>query len=141
MSLLADLNGFCDWLRARVSEDVAVGRPDNAVPSLYIWPWRIGVDSPTKNLPPPHEPRETSVIASPIYHVHFLLLATPSDSPAALANLEIAQQAIHDNPILDVAEHSVQVIQETIPVRDLAAIFMSAKLELSVCFAYVLTPV
>jgi hypothetical protein len=141
MALLADLNGFCDWLRPRVSENVAVGKPDNAVPSLYIWPWRIAVDSPTKNLPAPYKPREASVIARPIYHVHFLLLATPTDSPAGLANLEIAQQAIHDNPILDAAGYSVQVIQETISVRDLAAIFMAAKLELTICFAYVLTPV
>jgi len=140
MALLADLNGFCDWLRARVSEDVAVGKPDNGVPSLYIWPWRIAVDSP-ENLPPPYKPREVSVSGTPIYHVHFLLLATPTDSPAGLANLEIAQQAIHDNPILDAAGHSVQVIQETISVRDLAAIFMAAKIELSICFAYVLTPV
>jgi hypothetical protein len=140
MALLSDLNGFCDWLRAQVSGQVAVGKPDNTVSGVYIWPWRIAVDSPTKNLPPPRKPREASVTAPSIYHVHFLLLATPTDSPAGLASLEIAQQAIHGNPILDAAGHRVQVIEETISVRDLAAIFMAAKLELTVCIAYVLTP-
>ena len=41
MSLDSDLNAVCDYLRSRLNIHVAVGRPNEAVPGLYVWPWRI----------------------------------------------------------------------------------------------------
>jgi hypothetical protein len=67
-------------------------------------------------------------------------MATPADTVDALASLEAAQQAIHDNPILilNAAGAQLKVIPEQVPNGDLAAIFTAAKPELTICLAYVL---
>jgi hypothetical protein len=64
----------------------------------------------------------------------------PANTREGLVHLETAQKAIHDNPILDLNATAVrlEVIEESIPSGDLAALFMAARLELTICLAYVL---
>lgn len=137
MDLASNLNSFCDWLRSRVAAPVTLGRPDEAVRGIYIWPWRIVPNQTVKNVLPTSE----SIGGPPVqlFNVHFLLLATPACNPAGLANLTSAQQAIFENPVLDVAGGQLKVrLDAGMTTSDLTALFMAAELQLAICFAYVL---
>jgi len=141
MALLSQLKDFSDSLRVRLGSPVLIGRPDKAVTGIYVWPWRAVVNPTRRNIPPPKP--GSGVVAgrgAPDLEVHFLLLVTPAKTYEGLVALEAAQRAIHDNPILnlDATGARLEVVEESIPPGDLAAIFMAAKLELTICLAYVL---
>lgn len=103
---------------------------------IYIWPWRIVPDQNVKNVPPSSESRGP---AAQLFSVHFLLLATPACNPAGLANLALAQRAIVENPVLDVAGGQLKVMLDAgMTTADLTALFIAAELQLAICFAYVL---
>jgi hypothetical protein len=137
---LTHLNDFGDSLRARLGSPVFLGRPDKAV-GLYIWPWRAVTNPSRRNLPLP-KPGSGGVAGprAPDLDVHFLLLPSPANNHDGLARLEAARKAIDDNPILNLEATGVrlQVIEESIPPADLASVFIAAKLELTICLAYVL---
>ncbi len=100
-----------------------------------------GAESTKANMPRMPDLEETvGGLEAQTFDIHFLLLATPADTVEALASLEAAQQAIHDNPILilNAAGAQLKVIPEQVPKGDLAAIFTAARLELTICLAYVL---
>ncbi len=140
MASLSHLNDFADSLRVRLGSPVFIGRPDKTV-GIYIWPWRAVANPSRRRIPPP---KPGSGVAAgrgaPDLHVHFLLLAAPANSHDGLVNLEAAQKAIHDNPILNLDATGVrlEVVEESIPPGDLASVFMAARLELTICLAYVL---
>jgi hypothetical protein len=134
MDLASNLNFFCDWLRSRVAAPVTLGRPDEAVRGIYIWPWRIVPNQTVRNAPP-----SSQSIGVQRFNVHFLLLATPACNPAGLANLTSAQQAIFENPVLDVAGGQLKVMLDAgMTTAELTALFIAAELQLAICFAYVL---
>ena len=136
MDLASNLNSFCEWLRSHMAAPVTLGRPDEAVRGIYIWPWRIVPDQTIKDVPPTSESMGPRV---QLFAVHFLLLATPACNPAGLANLALAQQAIFENPVLDVAGGQLKVMLDAaMATADLTALFIAAELQLSICFAYVL---
>ena len=135
MALASDLNALCDWLHTRIGVHVAIGRPDKALPGVYIWPWRV-VASPA--FPTAGSKGQLIPHIAPL-NVYFLLLATPAVTPEGLSNLESAQQELFDHPVFNTDGAQFQVITDTsITVSDLAAVFTAAKLELTICFAYVL---
>lgn len=137
MDLASNLNSFCDWLRNRVAAPVTLGRPDEAVRGIYIWPWRIVPNQTIKNVPPISQSAAGPRVQ--LFTVHFLLLATPACNPAGLGNLDLAQQAIFDSPVLDVAGGQLKVrLDAGMTTSDLTALFMAAELQLAICFAYVL---
>jgi hypothetical protein len=74
------------------------------------------------------------------FDIHFLLRATPADTVQAPASLEAMRRTIHDNPILilNAAGAQLEAISKQVPYSDLAAIFTAARLELTICLAYVL---
>jgi hypothetical protein len=135
MPLASDLNALCDWLHARISLRVALGRPDESLPGLYIWPWRV--------LASPAIPAEGAAWQLrphiPPLNVCFLLVNMPAVTPEGLSNLESAQQALFDHPVFDTDGAQFQVLPDTdTTIGDLTAIFTAAKLELTICLAYVL---
>jgi hypothetical protein len=135
MALASDLNALCDWLHAGLGVPVALGKPDESLPGVYIWPWRV-VASPA--IPAGGSEGQLRPHIAPL-NVYFLLLTTPSLTPEGLSNLESAQQAMLDHPVFDTDGAQFQVLPDTgITVSDLAAVFTAAKLELTICFAYVL---
>jgi hypothetical protein len=141
MALLSHLDAFCNWLCTRVRAHVSVGRPDKALTGIYFWPSYAVPNLQKRNMPRMPDLEETvGGLEAQTFDINFLLLATPADTVEALASLEAAQQAIHDNPILilNAAGAQLKVIPEQVPNGDLAAIFTAARLELTICLAYVL---
>ena len=141
MALLSHLDAFCNWLRTRVRAHVSIGRPDKALTGIYVLPWYAVPNLQKRNMPRMPDLEETvGGLEAQTFDIHFLLLATPADTVEGLASLEAAQQAIHDNPILilNAAGAQLKVIAEQVPNGDLAAIFTAARLELTICLAYVL---
>ena len=134
MALASHLDAFCDWLRTHVSVPVVLGKPVKAAPGIYVWPWRIVARPEFRNLPSPgpHVAKPQSL------NIHFLLLAVPAISPEGLSNLEAALQAIDQHPVFDTAGTPFRVLADTVTVGDLTSVFMAAKLELTLCFAYVM---
>jgi len=141
MALLSHLDAFCNWLCTRARAHVSVGRPDKGTYRYIRLAMVRGAESTKANMPRMPDLEETvGGLEAQTFDIHFLLLATPADTVEALASLEAAQQAIHDNPILilNAAGAQLKVIPEQVPKGDLAAIFTAARLELTICLAYVL---
>jgi hypothetical protein len=134
MSLNSDLNAVCDYLRSRLEMEVAVGRPDEAVPGLYLWPWRI-VPKPENRNMPRHQKSGLSILS---FRVHCLLLITPADTLETISKLDLAGRAIQEKPILERSGGSLRLTLETIEPQDLAALFLAARLQLTFCLAFVL---
>ena len=126
MALLSHLDAFCNWLRTRVRAHVSIGRPDKALTGIYVWPWYAVPNLQKRNMPRMPGLEETvGGLEAQTFDIHFLLLATPADTVEALASLEAAGAQL-------------KVIPEQVPNGDLAAIFTAARLELTICLAYVL---
>lgn len=134
MSLDSDLKAVCDYLRSRVDLEGAVSRPNDAVPGLYVWPWRI-VPKPENRNMPRHQQSGLGLIS---FRVHCLLLITPADTLETCAKLDLAGQAIQEKPILEGSAGSLRLTLETIEPDDLAALFLAARLQLTLCLAFVL---
>lgn len=138
MSLGSSLIIVSDRLRSRLGVRVALGRPDNAVAGIYIWPWRIVPDPAAKNSPP--EPPSNSAPADlQIFNIHFLLFAVPSGTVEALSMLDSAQKAVFETPVFDVSGSRFRaVLDPGLNTANLAALFIAARLELTLCLPFVL---
>ena len=134
MSLESDLNTVCDYLRSRLDMYVAVGRPNDAVPGGYVWPWRIAPKLEFRNLPPQ---QKSGPDVSP-FRVNCLLLITPADTPETLSKLDLAGRAIQENPILEGAGGPIRVMLDTTEAEHLTRLFIAARLQLTLCFPFVL---
>jgi hypothetical protein len=97
MPLDSGLKTLCDYLRRRLEMDVAVGRPNETAPGMYVWPWRIVPTTESRNVLPHQEPSRGIFR----FRVNCLLLITPADTLETVAKLDLAAQAIHENPILE----------------------------------------
>ena len=49
MSVFSYVHAFCETIRDRVTIPVLLGRPDSAVPGLYVWPWRMEINAECSN--------------------------------------------------------------------------------------------
>jgi hypothetical protein len=134
MSLDADLNAVCDYLRSRLDLNVAVGRPNEAVPGLYVWPWQIVPKTEARNLPP----RQGSGRSLLSFRIHCLVLITPADTLETVSKLDLAGKVLQENPIVEGPASLVRVTLDTIAPGDLAALFSAARLQLTLCHAFVL---
>ena len=134
MPLDSDLNALCDYLRDRLEMNVTAGRPDANVPGVYVWPWRIVPKPEIRNSLP--QPRSGPAVVS--FRVNCLLLITPADTLESLAKLDLAGQAIQANPILEGAAGPLRVMLDPIGTEELAALFMAARLQLTLCLPFAL---
>ena len=134
MSLDSDLKAVCDYLRSRLEMEVVVGRPNEAVPGLYVWPWRMVPKAENRNFAPRQE-SGTGILS---FQVHCLLLVTPVDTLETIATLDLAGRAIQENPIVESSGGLLRLTLEPIRSEDLAALFLAARLQLTLCLAFVL---
>lgn len=134
MSLDSDLKAVCDYLRSRLDLEVVAARPNEAVPGLYVWPWRILPKPENRNMPR----NQKSGLSILSFRVHCLLLITPPDTLETISKLDLAGRAIQERPILEGSTGSLRLTLETIEPQDLAALFLAARLQLTVCLAFVL---
>ncbi len=134
MSLDSDLKAVCDYLRSHLDIDVAVGRPNEAEPGLYVWPWQIVPKTETRNLPP----RQGSGRSLLSFRIHCLLLITPTDTLETVSKLDLAGKVLQENPIVEAPGSLVRVTLDTMAPGDLAALFSAARLQLTLCHAFVL---
>jgi len=114
--------------------DVAVGRPNETAPGIYVWPWRIVPRTENRNLLP-HQETVRGVFN---FRMSCLLLITPADTLETVAKLDLAAQAIEENPILEDAGGRLRVMLDTTGTEDLAALFSAAHLQLTLCLPLVL---
>lgn len=134
MILVPALTALCDSLSTQTGAQVALGRPEQASGGIiYVWPWRLVEDAVARHAVPRSTGRDTAVPHGSAMVVHVLILVRPATTPEGLALLEMARQALLDQPILDVADRRVQIQFESLPHAELAALFSAAELPLSIC--------
>ena len=114
--------------------DVVVGRPNDALPGLYVWPWRMAPKIEMRNA----LPSQASGPGVRNFRVSCLLLITPADTLETCAKLDAAAQVIEETPILEAAEGRLRVMLDTPGAEDLAALFSAARLPLTLCLPFVL---
>jgi hypothetical protein len=135
MGLASDLNAFCDWLRAEVDKPVILGRPDDAISGLYVWPWRIMPRSGVSNAPPRPPDRPPVPSATDVY---FLLVPSPALAGEGLASLEAARRAIDAHPVSGSASGFRVLAHTDLTVADLTKVFIAGRMELTICLAFIL---
>ncbi len=134
MNIASDLNSFCDWLHTQVNAPVMMGRPDEGVRGLFVWPWRIVPQSHAPNFPPGEQSARPEV-----FEIHFLVLAQPALSTEGLGKLEAAQRAIAEYPVIEAGERQLRILADTsLATSDLAQLFLAAQLPLTLCLPCVL---
>ena len=141
MSGFSHVHAFCETIRDRVPIPVLLGRPDSAVPGLYVWPWRMEINAEWSNdrpRPPMGEGRP--LVDQPTCRTHILILPLPALSVEGWTSLEKAQFAFHDHPVLTVDGNILRIIPEvSLSVEALAALFIAAQMPLSVCAPFVIS--
>jgi hypothetical protein len=114
--------------------DVVVGKPNEAAPGLHLWPWRIVPKPENRNSPA----QEKSGPGIPGFRVHCLLLVTPADTLETISKLDFVGRALQENPILEGSGGLLRVTLDTIEPEHLAALFLAARLPLTLCLPFVL---
>ncbi len=141
MSAFSQLDAFCQTIRPRVTIPVLLGRPDAAVPGLYVWPWRMEPEAELSNRPgTPSGGRPEASLNQPILSIRILIIPVPALSAESVASLENAQLALHDHPLFTAGETVSRVVADrALSVGDLSALFAAAQLPFSLCAAFVLS--
>lgn len=141
MSVLSHVHALCETIRHRVTIPVVLGRPDSAIPGLYVWPWRMEINAEWTNRPPrPPIGGGAPLVDQPTFNTHILILPIPALSVEGWTSLETAQLALHDHPMLTVNGTVLRIVPEaTFSVEELSALFVAAQVPLSVCAAFVLS--
>lgn len=141
MTLAPALTAVCDMLSTRTGEQVILGCPDDGVPGIYVWPWRLEENAPSRKVSPRTHPDGIRTLQAATMSVSFLMLVRPALTPDGLSKLDAARQAILDNPILDVAGNNAKIVFSPLTHRDLAALFTAASLPLTICLSAALSHV
>lgn len=136
MAISIQLAALRDMLRSETGQAVFIGRPDEDMPGLYLWPWKLSVQSSLSNMPPirqrdflrtkkPELPLQIRVLVLP-------MAASGIESCDALA---AALRAMNDHPILVAADTRGQVRMDAMPTDELTTVFTAAGLPLTICLA------
>lgn len=140
MSTANQLTAICDLLRTETSLSVVMGRPNEKARAIYVWPWRIQIDTVARNAPVASTGAGAtrSVPFQPV-DIRFLLIATPTLGQKGLDGLDLARQVLIDHPIITTPDAQLRVTPDLgLPVADLAALFIAAKLTLTPCAEFLL---
>jgi hypothetical protein len=138
MPIAAALSAFCDMLRTATGRPVALGRPEDATASLFVWPWRVAQRLESRPSPPSHGSGPDGARHPPGLQIHLLVFARPALAFDGLAMLSQAHRAIAETPVIALAPGRIQCVSETIPVEQLAAVLQAAGIELTLCLGVVL---
>lgn len=140
MTTANQLDAVRRLLLAETKSSVVVGRPNERARAIYIWPWRIQIDTVARNasVAPTGAAAKRIVPFQPV-DVRFLLIATPTLGQKGLDGLDLARQALVDHPVIATPDAQLRVTPDLgLPVADLAALFIAAKLTLTPCAEFLL---
>jgi hypothetical protein len=135
MTIASALAALCNMLRAKTGVEVILGRPDDAVAGIYVWPWRLWESPDLRNLPEPIGPATDSSHQAAAPNVDFLVLVRPALTVDGLTRLSEARQAMLDNPILNVDGTAAHLALSPIPADLLSSIFSAGSIPLTVCLS------
>lgn len=136
MILVPALTALCDSLATQTGAQVSLGRPEQeAGGTIYVWPWKLEEQTVARNAVPRAGLLDKTASGADAMIVHVLVLMRPAATPEGLALLEMARQAVLDQPIVDVAGRRTQIRLESLSHVDLTGLFNAAGLPLSVCLA------
>lgn len=136
MTLTALFTAICQMLQEQTGTPAFLGLPDEQIPGIYVWPWRltdnrlIGYRTTRPEMDNPARER------APGYaEIDFLVLVRPALSPGSLTTLESARRALLLQPLLSVEGESVQMILNPLDVEALTRVFIAAGLPLTICLS------
>lgn len=112
-----------------------LGYPDEAIPGIYVWPWKLEDQASLRFVSPPKGPAVTGAQEIPARNVHFLLLVRPALTGDGLLLLDTARQVLHDQPILDIAGRKAEIKSSPLAHVDLMALFTAASLPVTLCLS------
>jgi hypothetical protein len=130
------LVALCEALRGKTKVDVFLGRPDDAVPGVYLWPWGLYENSSLNDLPRPPESgadRSRNAVVPPILRV--IVLVRPALTLDGLTRLGEVRELLLEMPILNVDGSAVSVVINPMDVDQLSKLFSAASLSLSICLS------
>jgi len=136
MALSIQLTALRDMLQAETGQAVFIGRPENRVMGLYLWPWKLDVQANLRNMPPVRQ-REFLKPQKPELplRIHVLVLPMAASGIESCDALAAALRAINDHPVLVAADMRVQVRIDAMSAEELAALFTAAAMPLTLCLA------
>jgi len=136
MALSIQLTALRDMLQAETGQTVFVGRPENHVMGLYLWPWKLDVQANLRNMPPVRQ-REFLKPQKPELplRIHVLAIPMAASGIESCDAVAAALRAINDHPVLVAADMRVQVRIDAMSAEELAALFTAAALPLTLCLA------
>jgi hypothetical protein len=136
ITIVSALEALCDMLRAKIGGEVIIGRPDDAVAGIYVWPWKLDENRSFRNLRPDIiDPATKSSHQTFSLNIYFLMLVRPALTSDGLSRLGDIHQAMFNNPILSVDGTSVALIHYELSTDQLASIFSAASIPLTVCLS------
>jgi hypothetical protein len=123
-------------LQAETGQAVFIGRPDNHVMGLYLWPWKLDVQANLRTMPPVPQ-REFLKAKKPELPLRIRVLVLPMAASGieSCDALDAALRAINDHPVLVAADIRGQVRIDAMPSEELAVLFTAAALPLTLCLA------
>ncbi|MDP1947858.1 MAG: hypothetical protein Q8L77_10205 [Nitrospirota bacterium] len=136
MALSIQLTALRDMLQAETGQAVFIGRPENHVMGLYLWPWKLDVQANLRTMSPVPQ-REFLKAKKPELPLRIRVLVLPMAASGieSCDALAAALRAINDHPVLVAADMRGQVRIDAMPAEELAALFTAAELPLTLCLA------
>ena len=136
MALSIQLTARRDMLQAETGQTVFVGRPENHVMGLYLWPWKLDVQANLRAMPPvPQREFLKAKKAELPLRIRVLVLPMAASGIESCDAVAAALRAINDHPSLVAADMPVQVRIDSMSAEELAALFTAAALPLTLCLA------
>jgi hypothetical protein len=134
MSIPSAIEAVCTMLQRATGLEILIGRPDEATPGVYVWPWRFEENRDVRSMAPfdPSRPVESR---SSGFEVHFLVVITPSLTAAGLEGLAAVREALLAHPVLTSGSVSFELVPATLTIEESTRIFQAADLPLTICCA------
>jgi hypothetical protein len=128
------LQSVCTMLQRRTNTTVTLGEQANDSKGLVVWPWRIADNVDSRNVPQGgwNDKQRYSMVL-PGLDVYFLVHAKSGITIEGLSLLEMARQAIYEEPLIIVNGLEARLLSVSLNTEELTSIFTAAGLELSPC--------
>ena len=136
MAISVQLTTLRDMLQAETGQAVFIGRPENDVMGLYLWPWKLDVPANLRTMSPVPQREFLKAKKSELpLRIRVLVLPMAASGIENCDALAAALKAINDHPVLVAADMRGQVRIDVMSAEELAALFTAAALPLTLCLA------
>ena len=123
---------FCEMLRDNIEGEIILGRPDDMMLGVYVWPWRLTEDPNFRNrLEPTIEKTITSSEQGII--INIIIFVTPAITTEGISKLEKIRQVILKKPVLNIEGTTIRIIPSFLSSEDLTNILSAAYIPLRIC--------